>query len=217
MNRFFHIEIDTKTDIVSLTALILSIAGLLGQVYAFLQGPNVLLQPPEQITFFSSPSADGQTNYLGITVPLAYVNTGQPGFNDAIKKETLSLFFGRKKLDFQWFQYVESNSIGKKFNLNPKKDAQLVAINAGAVEAHETYFFPVTPTDDYGKNFIKYTDFEKAIQKENEVQVEINFETFSGIKKELDCHIVLNESFKEYIKNGWVSPTSFCVDAKKWF
>jgi hypothetical protein len=61
VKRILGLEIDRKTNILSLVAFMLSVLGVAGQVYFFLQGPKIAYQPPEQVAFFGSSSADGKT------------------------------------------------------------------------------------------------------------------------------------------------------------
>ena len=197
--RFLGLEIDRKTNVISLVAFFLSAAGIAGQVYFFLQGPRIALQPPEQAVFFGDRAADGKTIYLKIAGRMAYVNTGQPGFNDAIKREMASVVIGKRTLTFFWKKYIASDSDGTQFRMNPKGDALPVAINAGSVEAHETAFssLPV-PTDnnEYGINFIEFSEFEKLAINEKEILVTFSYETFSGSKGSAKCKVLVDRAFR---------------------
>jgi hypothetical protein len=205
----FGLEIDRKTNILSLAAFVLSSAGVAGQIYFFFQGPKVALQPPEQTVFYNLLSADGKTNYLQIASRMAYVNTGQPGFNDAIRKESATLQIGSKTFNFFWQKYVYTDADGAKFIVNPKGDALPVAINAGAVEAHETSFSPIPKQGSqvsYGANYLKFEEFTKLAVAEEKLIVTLNYETFSGSLGNATCTIIIDTAFRYYIRNGWIAP-----------
>ncbi|HYH43078.1 MAG TPA: hypothetical protein VD867_13975, partial [Burkholderiales bacterium] len=170
-DRFCGLEIDRKTNVISLVAFVLSAASVAGQIYFFLQGPVVALQPPEQIVFFGDRAVDGKT-YLKLAARMAYVNTGQPGFNDAIKREQADLRIGSRTLTFYWKKYLASDADGTIFRANPKGDALPVAVNAGGVEAHETAFSPLPATavgKDYGANFIEFSKFQQLALEEKQL------------------------------------------------
>ncbi len=210
--RFFGLEIDRKTNVISLVAFMLSIAGIASQVYFFLQGPRVALQPPEQIVFYGDRSADGKTIYLKLGSRMAYVNTGQPGFNDAIKRETASLSIGPRVINFFWKKYMASDSEGTQYRQNIKGDALPVAINAGSVEAHETSFSPLpiaSKTISANTNYIEFDDFATLSSSVSEINVTLSYETFSGQKGSTTCRVIVDESYRYYINNGWIAP--ICV------
>jgi hypothetical protein len=207
--RFLGLEFDRKANVLSLTALVLSVASVCGQIYFFIQGPRVALQPPEQIVFYGDRAVDGKF-YLKIAARMAYVNSGQPGFNDAIKRETATLTIGRRSVDFFWKKYSASDFDEKnQFHLNPKGDALPVAINAGGVEAHETSFSPMpipTYSQQYKANFMEYSEFEKLALDEKELLVALQYVTFGGSKGSCSCKVLINKAFRTYVTNGWIAP-----------
>lgn len=207
--KFLGLEIDTKTNLISLVAFLLSVTGIIGQIYFFLQGPRVALQPPEQVVFYSDLSADGATSYVKIAARMAYVNTGQAGFNDAVKKEAATLIVANRPHYFYWKKYISSDSEGAKFIANKKGDALPVPVNAGSVEAHETSFSPLpNPLDDkrYAENFIEFSKFKEEAGAEKEVTILFSYETFSGGRGEVKCVVPINDAFRSYIQNGWIAP-----------
>ena len=207
--RWFGLEIERKTNVISLVAFVLSAAGIASQAYFFLQGPRVGLQAPEQVVFYGDRAADGSSVYLKIAARMAYVNTGQPGFNDAIKRETASVQIGQRGLNFFWKKYTASDADGATFRLNPKGDALPVAVNAGSVEAHETSFSPApdsTSTPAKGVNFMTFADFQKLVETTGQIDVVLTFETFAGARGSTTCRVVVDPSVRYYVRNGWVAP-----------
>ncbi|MCP5252550.1 MAG: hypothetical protein H6939_12720 [Burkholderiales bacterium] len=204
VDRIFGLEIDRKTNVLSLAAFLLSVLGVGGQIYFFLRGPIVSLQPIEQITFYSSRYAN-DIKYLKLAANMVYVNTGFPGYNDAIKKETAVLHLSGKSYTFTWKKYIHSDSKGSEFIENVVSDAHPVVINAGSVETHETSFSSLSSANNYG-NFIEFNLFQQIAVAENEMLVVINYETFSGKKDFVTCTVSIDDSFRAYIKHEWISP-----------
>jgi hypothetical protein len=207
--KILGMEIDRKTNVLSLAAFMLSISGIASQIYFFLQGPKVALQPPEQATIFSEPSSDGKSSYIKIAARMAYVNTGQPGFNDAIKREAATLSIGDEQYHFYWKKYVSTDADGTKFIKNTRGDALPVPINAGSVEAHETAFSPdinQEPNKPYDSNFIQSEAFLKLIEKQKSIVLTVRFETFSGTKGVAKCKIIIDRPLLLAFKNGWAAP-----------
>jgi len=207
--RWFGLEIERKTNVLSLVAFVLSAAGIAGQAYFFLQGPRVDLQPPEQVVFYGDRAADGSSVYLKVAAHMAYVNTAQPGFNDAIKRETASVQLGQRGLNFFWKKYTASDADGAIFRLNPKGDALPVAVNAGSVEAHETSFSPAsvsTPKAAYGVNFMPFAEFQKLVETTGQIEVVLAYETFAGTRGSVSCRVIVDEAMRYYVRNGWVAP-----------
>lgn len=207
---FLGLEIDRKTNVLSFVAFILSVGGIAGQVYFFLQGPRVKLQSPAQVTFFASTlSSDDATNYLKMTSQMAYVNTGQPGFNDAISKEYAVLEMGGKRYRHFWKSFVSSGRTPQGFAEGRKGDAVPVPVNAGSVESHETSFTPEPVTQrgrNYAENYLEWAQFQQAIGREQHVIVSIYFETFGGNKGHASCKVLVNEALTLALKRGWAAP-----------
>ena len=140
---------------------------------------------------------------------MAYVNTGQSGFNDAIKKESASIKIGDKQYNFYWHKYVTTDSDGAKFIKLVKGDALPVPVNAGSVEAHETAFSPDPiqgKEDNYGENFVSYEEFEALAKKQSLIIATFRFETFSGKAGSVQCQIIIDKAFIFYAGNGWIAP-----------
>jgi hypothetical protein len=140
---------------------------------------------------------------------MAYANTGQPGFNDALKLETANIVVGNNTYSFFWHDFIASDSEGTDLRVKIKGDALPVAINAGSVEAHETAFTPTPVTTgegQYGKNFITFSNFQKIAVAQTSILVRLNFETFSGSKGAVQCKIMVDRSFRSYINNRWIAP-----------
>jgi len=209
--RLVGLEIDRKTDVVSLVAFLLSIMSLITHGWLFLAGPQVALQAPEQMVFYNYTDAD-QKQYLAIAARMAYVNTAQAGYNDAVKSESATVIVGERRLRFLWSKYTASDADGHLFKLNPKGDALPVPINAGGVEAHETSFSPLpnpANTAMVGVNYLEFSDFKKLIETVDEIVVILRYETFGGTIGEARCRSIVDSSMRRWLVHGWVAP--LCV------
>ena len=89
--NFFKFQLDKKTDVVALAALVLALAGGVFQLYIYLLGAQVILFPPEQILItcynynktenYGLENSCHKDSYLRFSARMAYVNNGQIGYS----------------------------------------------------------------------------------------------------------------------------------------
>ena len=171
--KLFGIEIDRKTDILAFAAFVISITQLIYSLYGFMSGPRVRLYPSEQILMkvVEYPRAG---RYLMLNTRMAYVNTGQPGNNTAIGKETISFrILGNdgewRRYEHQWQRFESFDLVGTSLRSIKSEPAIPVPINAGSAVSHETSFAPRSVPGKEGadkwKNFLPWEDFIAALNR----------------------------------------------------
>lgn len=216
--KWWRLEIDRKTNLISLIAFLLSIASVASQAYFFFQGPRISLQPPDMVVFYKGEQGVDGRSYLKISSRMTFVNSGQPGFNDAISKEYAVVDLAGKMYLLFWKDFVSTDAVEKKLVVQKKEDAAPVVVTAGSAVTHETSFTPTyTPlkNDKPGANFLEFAEFEKMAIATAEIRVTLGYETFSGLKGGVRCSLVVDARFKDYLRNGWANPT--CRRAAEWF
>ena len=84
--------ISRQTDIIAITAFLISIVGLTYQVTVFLSGPKLEFFPPEKILFCFDRNDD---KTLMVNARVTYVNKGKIGHDAIIKKEIVKFKFNK--------------------------------------------------------------------------------------------------------------------------
>jgi hypothetical protein len=198
------LEVERKTDILALTAFLLSFAGIAAQAYFFFRGADTHLFAPEQVLIVGQDYPDGR-RFLRLSAPMVYVNRGQSGYNDIVKRETVAFVLDGHPRELQWQEFVASSADGTKILMNKKSDALPLAIAGGATEAHETYFAPRTAKGpDPAANFIAWDAFLAALEKQGEIDFEFRFDRYDADRRTAKCRMKVDEALRLYLKQkGW--------------
>jgi hypothetical protein len=210
--RFLGIEVDRKTDILALAAFLMALAGILYQFVGYLEGPDVKLFPPEQVLIFTKKMVSDE--YVVFAAPMAYVNKGQPGYNAAIKSESIRYKLGGKTYEQKWQEFVYTGSTDNELEVTKQSDAHPLAINAGSTLSHETRFSPRSirikgnQDQDLNKNYMRWEDFLKEIATIKELELELCAEVYDESPVKVKCKIYISQNFVDHLqKYKWHAPT----------
>jgi hypothetical protein len=217
------IEIDKKTDILSLAAFLLALAGILYQVYGFFQGPQVILFPPEQIAISPFKIVPTGKEYVRFVVPMSYVNKAQPGYNAVVKKELITFTLGDQSYVHKWQEFGSSTSDNGNFAFVKKSDAQPITINSGSSESHETFFAPFSlratalqKGEDKYKNYLQWQTFLAELSKNKKIRITVVAEIYSKADLKLKCELDFNDPMIEFlVKKKWTAPAMVCVPVEQ--
>ncbi|QQE91099.1 hypothetical protein [Azotobacter chroococcum] len=160
--KFLCLEIERKTDIVAITALLLSMAGILYQLFNLVRGPEVTLAKPRQVVVYMYAVPDDPNKlYLALISTVVYVNSGQQGNNAVVTEESISFDLANKKYTYIWDKFVSTaQPIGSKgVQISQERTATPFVVPAGGAEAHETFFGP-----RFGQDFIDKDEFVQALE-----------------------------------------------------
>lgn len=213
------IEIDKKTNILALTSFLLSLLAIGHQAFDYFSGARVELFPPSVVTLTKH---DYRTNgvedsYLVIEAPMTYANRGQVGYNDVVKRETVS-FIGPtgKKVTFVGFTYfnsIENESNPDKLVYTEQRGAYPTLVPARSGISHETRFVPFNE-DCRGKsgcnerqNFIEFKDALAFLKKQKMLELQFNAELISGNEPRVTRCTLTNISYgaNELWSKGWIA------------
>ena len=214
--RFLGLEIERKTEIIALAAFFLALGGIIYQVVSFLSGPEVKMFPPEQI-FINSEDYPGSGSYVRFGARLAYVNVGQLGYNDVIRRESLVFSLGGKEYEQIWQTFESFDLKESKLIRHYISDAHPVPVNAGCAVSHETYFAPRSirrprgnQSCDKWKNYLKWDDFVTELAKIKELTFTFRSEMYGGSKLTVACTIDIDGALIERLrKTKWAAPSSW--------
>ncbi|WP_375589009.1 hypothetical protein ABWH89_18950 [Hoeflea alexandrii] len=141
------IQIERKTDILALSAFLLSAGGIATQaglfLYVFWRGPVVEMFPPERILIRANDLNRLEDTWVRIGSRMAYTNSGSVGYNTVLRKEIIKLeidgkIYRQSWQSFETFDYVDDTLVSVK-----SEPANPIPVVAGSALAHDTYFFSV--------------------------------------------------------------------------
>ncbi|MBI1920123.1 MAG: hypothetical protein HYS23_03475 [Geobacter sp.] len=213
--KIFGIEIERKTDILALAAFTLALAGMLHQFSGYLHGPVVKLFLPEQVLIFADKIGAAQTEYVRFAAPMAYVNTGQPGYNAAIKSEAIRFTMAGRSYEQKWQEFGSSGSNNNNLTWKKNGDAHPFAIEAGSTESHETAFAPRTVLVRGGedpaarsRNYLKWDEFITGLSGNKEFEITFVSEIYGKSPVNVKCKIYLTDAIVRTLKERkWVAPS----------
>lgn len=209
-------NIERTTDILALTAFLLSVLTLTPQVAKFFDKSNIIVYLPDHITIVSHDFSNSIRDRVRFAVSLTYENKGNPRYSDVIKKEFARMeIFGKDNVatyDFIWSENISIND-------NPDDQTKLVIqtlsqsapakVAGGEIITHLTYF---TPCPLNRKNYLKWEEFIKLTNKSKKIKFTIGFSTFGGETKSIACMMKLSNITTDLLsvdKNKWLQQTIF--------
>jgi hypothetical protein len=217
--RSFRLKLDPETDIVALTALFLSIGGLIYQGFLAVKTPDILQFPPEQILFY--PEQNNNVDYVQIGAQSTYVNKGKGERNAVLKTERILFDLAGKSYELKWQSFVNYSNKGMELKIDDSKPALPAVMKSGDGASHETHFAPRSfhvgaPTDaGRYKNFLPWATFVSEIEKVKELDLRIVGE-FYGLKdKETRVYVEVTPGMIHSLKtNRWAAPSAWPRESK---
>ena len=205
-------------DILTLIAFVLAIITAGNQAYNFFKGASVTLIPPEQVLLRFVPTSDptDERYYLTIAARMAYVNSGNQGYDAVIQREFVSFRIGEREYVQRWHseQKITDLDNNGKLEIIHVDEARPRPIGAGSVLSREMVFvpFPEWCADDnkcdVDKNFyFKKTGVEE-IKEQGRMTFVFSYELFGDSKPvSAKCVIVIDDRVKKDLEEGyWTAP-----------
>lgn len=175
--RILGLEIERNVGILALLGFLIAAGTAVYNVVGALRGHETILFPPENILILAAPYPETEQKYVRINARMAYVNTGQPGYNSIVATERVEFSIGLEDfeqigLTYESFRIEDGKLVSASFS-----DAKPIAVNAGSTESHETFFGPqavACKTDELGCKrdmyFLTWEKFLLLIDTENEIR-----------------------------------------------
>ena len=224
------IEFDRKTDILAFAAFLLGLGGIVYQVSGYLRGPDLELFAPRQVLFHYEEREQGRP-LIRFSAILAYTNTGQIGYNTAVRRELLKYSIASKEFYQVWQRFVETDerySEGKGtgiLEIHTKSIASPFPVNAGGSVSHETYFHPASTLIDKGdkkrldySNFVTSERFDVMIGKVGDEPISVLFEFIAEVPgsspSRAACRVQINDDLRKwFMHRRWIAPR--CWESKE--
>ena len=146
MWNVFGLKVGRKTEIIALVAFVLSVSGVLWQVYTYTRGAVVRLFPTEQIVITATDalgrSYAGQDSLLSLIATMAYVNDGETGQNAIVRREYISMSLGQRNIEHRWYEFGSSDIESGTLKFKRDSEARPFPAVAASATSHETLFAP---------------------------------------------------------------------------
>lgn len=206
--NFLGIEVDRKTDILAGAAFIISVTGLIYQIFGMFRGPDIVQFPPEQLLFF----VEENGKYLNTATELSYANKGREGANGVLKRVTMEFALAEKSYTLNWQDFEQIGNKGRQLLRSPTREsATPVVIKAGEVVSKETRFAARTVLAEdsaNNRNFLPWTTFVAELAKVKELRVTIISEFFGTKNQRIEVFIRVTPTLLEALRNdGWDAPS----------
>ena len=220
------IQIERKTDILALSAFLLSAGGIATQaglfLYVFWRGPVVEMFPPERILIRAHDLNRLEDTWVRIGSRMAYTNSGSVGYNTVLRKEIIKLeidgkIYRQSWQSFETFDYVDDTLVSVK-----SEPANPIPVVAGSALAHDTYFFPFREfcrqndqSCDEWRNYLKFFDFIEEARKIDKIRFTLTAKMYGENDETTSCTILIDENvISQLEKRGWHAPSCLPVAAR---
>lgn len=231
MLKLFGIQIERKTDILAFAAFLISLGSVFYQLQVYLEGPDVVAFPPNQILLTTAAHEKGQPDdpagqYLRVIARMAYVNNGQAGFNAVILNEQVSFELEGRDIEMRSQKYVSTWSESTEFVIEVLGPVRPHSIAGGNTFANEVVFAPRSvqcqqPGCDRAVNYVllgvlieEIRDYFKQGEALQYMPKRFNFvtEVVGEADVVLACTVYFSRKDAERLANpakGWVAPSCF--------
>jgi hypothetical protein len=198
------IKISRRTDILALTAFLLSLSGVVFQGFMFLRGAKVTLYPPQQVLIFADTPSQGTEDRVRVNARMTYVNTGYIGHNAVVRREGVTFRIGAENFAQGWESFTVPVTKGETLSWDKQDEAHPVPVNAGSAASHQTSFAPhpirgVTGNRKF-KYYLSWEEFIKKIKQKDHLEF-IWVAEIAGTSKSrrATCRIELDDHFKIHL------------------
>lgn len=218
--NFLGLQIARRTEVLALVAFLLSVSGVLWQVFNYTRGAVVELFPADQIVITATDKLGRnykeQDNLVALIATMAYVNGGEVGHNAIIRREYITFSFGSGQfVEHRWYEFGSSDVQDGNFSYKREGEARPFPVNAGSAASHETLFAAWEIDCEHepkgcnpGKYFIKWDDFLKAVRATKRISITTRAEVYPSKIVRASCEVRLRDwELKILEDEQWLSAT----------
>lgn len=219
--KILGLYIERKTDILAFAAFLIALGSVLFQISAYVRGPSVRLFTPEQILISAHKFPNDKT-YVRFGARMAYVNTGQVGYNATIRREVLRYTLGDQTYIQTWQRFIASD-FDEEGHLELKDQGVAVPfpVNASSSLSHETHFTPVVvhcpggPPNCEWANFLEWVLFLRKLRDLKEMTFHLIGEIYGEEPVEVACKIDVNPAMVAQLERAqWYAPSCWEIRDK---
>ena len=213
--NLFGLIIEKRTDILAATAFLLALFGAISQVVAFLRGADVSIYPSDVVVLYFDRYPNNET-FVRVAAQVSYVNTGRPGYDAIVRRETVTLHLGDEAYLQEWQSFQRLDRKGTVLEFVREGDVFPVPVTGGSSASHSTVFAPepvrCSAKDEECDPVIHFLTDEKFLNRagaQEELVLEFAAEVLGGdpvIRS--SCTIDIDKSLLTLIMmNRWYAAT----------
>lgn len=105
--NIFGLEIERKTDVLALTAFLISVLTAVYQLGIFVLGPRATLMQPSTLMLYRFGS-DNESSYLSAVASMSIANTSNASEPLLVRMETATLTVGKRRVVLHWHGQPDS-------------------------------------------------------------------------------------------------------------
>ena len=208
---FLGLNIQRKTDVLALTAFVISLLTGAAQLIDWVKGPQITLYPPERVVIYTYLQSGG-TPTVRVAAPMSYTNTAPAQYAATIKAESVDMRVGPVLSHQKWLSFAQLRRDGSRFAPQIVSDASPFPIPGGSSVSHSTLFSPFpsdcAPRQEACARFSEYIsedDFTNSLDA-GRINLTFTSEVYGGSAQSVDCYVELDETVKTlWLANGAVT------------
>lgn len=213
------LRVGRKTEIIALVAFMLSLGGVLWQVFNFTRGAVVQLFPSDQIVLTTvdklGKNYRSQDNNLALIANMAYSNEGDVGHNAIVRREYITMTFGDRTVEHRWYEFGSSDLKDGALDFKRDSEARPFPVNAASAVSHETLFAAWEVDCKAGDgtcsprgNFVKWDDFLAAAKANPQLMITTKATVYPSTEVTASCEIKLRQWELDVLQTEqWLSAT----------
>jgi len=204
------LRVQRKTDVLALTAFIISLLTGLMQVVEWYRGPKIALYTPERVVIYSYPQADGGA-VVRVAAQMSYTNSSSAQYSGSVKSEQVTLKIGAVSATERSVTFAQLRREGSHFSPAVISDAAPFPVSGGGSVSHSTLFSafpricaPVESKCDRYADFVNDDDLTKALNAER-IELEFVADIYDGKLLSVKCYLPIDK----FVRAQWLSNGSF--------
>ena len=150
---------------------------------------------------------------------MAYVNTGQPGYNGTLRRETVRLRLDTHDYEWVWYRFLSTDAKGTELQRVDKGEAKPLPVTAGSSESHETEFVPrrvrCQPNQtgcDTNANFLDKEQLLAALEKQGQLRFTFITEIYGEQSVTVTCTVDVDAGLRLALKEyDWMAASCWEV------
>ena len=228
LRKCIGIELHRRTDLVAMVALILSVltaaASLSYFILALMIGAKVDIYLYDQVLITHEPFTKNGVEHLRIGATLAFVNSGEIGYDATVKTvKTILNFSDDTSYEQRWAYFVTFFNENGEIKKGPSQAAVPTQIIGGSSISRDIYFAPFRIRCTSGendcnewRNYLTWSDFIRHIERLNigsEIEIIVTASFMAQDDVAAQCSIHVDEHLIKRLKDsGWHSPSCWPND-----
>ena len=224
LRKFVGIELNKRTDLIAIVALMLSVLTAVGSsfyyIYALMKGADVDIYLSDQITINSEEFSKNEKKYLRMGATVAVSNFGEIGYDAIVKQIRVMVNFSDgSEYEQKWTQFVTFFIEDGALKRGPSAAAIPLQIKGGSALSRDVYFTPFRKRcasekscDEWG-NYLLWKDFVGKLKVEEDIGIVVTVFFMNQKPLTTSCTITIDQHLIDRLaKVDWHPPSCWLSD-----